>query len=119
MGLFRDLAAQAYARAHGAQGAPEIDVEDLKAMLDAKEPVVLLDVREPSEWDAGRLEGAKHIPLAKLGERAGELDPSAQTVVYCQIGGRSARAVVQLQKLGFKDVVSLAGGIEAWNELTG
>lgn len=117
MGLFRDLAAKAYARVHGAQGAPEIDVEDLKAMLDKKEPVVLLDVREDWEWEKVRLEGAKHIPLAQLGPRLGELDRAAQTVVYCKLGGRSARAVIQLQKDGFKDVVSLEGGIDAWTEV--
>ncbi|MBI4423704.1 MAG: sulfurtransferase [Elusimicrobia bacterium] len=116
MSLFRDLIAKAYAAAHGAQSAPGIDVEDLKAMLEKKEDVVLVDVREDWEWDKARIEGARHIPLGQLPDRVGELEKAAQTVVYCKLGGRSARAVIHLRRCGFENVLNLDGGIDAWAE---
>lgn len=75
--------------------------------------LVVLDVREPSEWAMGHIAGAVHIPLGDLPARFGELDPQRQTLVVCHLGGRSARATAWLQAQGH-DVVNLDGGMEAW-----
>lgn len=75
--------------------------------------LVVLDVRELHEWNAGHIEGALHIPLGELQARVGELDPAARTLVVCHIGGRSARATGWLQAQGH-DVVNLAGGMDVW-----
>jgi molybdopterin/thiamine biosynthesis adenylyltransferase/rhodanese-related sulfurtransferase len=77
---------------------------------------VLLDVREPREWDAGRIPGAVHVPLGTLPARAREAlpDPSASVVVYCAHGIRSLQAARYLEALGYADARSLSGGVEAW-----
>ena len=74
---------------------------------------VILDVREPDEWQAGHIEGAIHIPLADLPARVGELPSDADLVVVCRSGGRSGRAVGWLNQNGF-DVLNFDGGMVAW-----
>jgi rhodanese-related sulfurtransferase len=74
---------------------------------------VVLDVREPFEWNAGHIEGAVHIPLGDLPARVDELDPQAHTLVVCHVGARSAQATAWLHHLGH-DVANLAGGMDAW-----
>ena len=76
----------------------------------------IVDVRSSEEFAAGHLRDAKHIPLADLGARIGELDKSkTRTVVMvCQTGARSDKAARQLQAAGFEDVHSLEGGLAAW-----
>ena len=76
------------------------------------EGLVVLDVREPIEWQHGHIEGALHIPLATLPARVGEL-PEGQTLVVCKVGGRSAQAVMWLQQQGY-DAVNLEGGMVDW-----
>ena len=94
---------------------PEISVQDLKAKLDQKDVFVLLDVREPHEYEIAKIEGSTLIPLGKLPERLGELDKGAKLIVHCKMGGRSARAVQLLREHGF-DATNVAGGINAWSE---
>src|SRR5499425_2956863 len=96
-------------------GVPEIQVEDLKRRLDAKEDVFVLDVREPHEYQICNI-GGYLIPLNDLPKRVNELDSSREIVVHCKMGGRSAKAAAFLQQSGFKKVHSLAGGINAWAE---
>jgi rhodanese-related sulfurtransferase len=74
---------------------------------------VLLDVREPDEWQAGHIEGALHIPLADLPARVGELPGQGDLVVVCRSGGRSARAVAWLRQNGHT-ALNLDGGMGAW-----
>ncbi|MGF6272082.1 rhodanese-related sulfurtransferase [Massilia sp. UYP11] len=76
----------------------------------------VVDVRSAEEFAAGHLRDAKHIPLADLGNRIGELDKSKNrtVVVVCQTGARSDKAARQLQAAGFEDVQSLEGGLAAW-----
>jgi rhodanese-related sulfurtransferase/rubrerythrin len=81
----------------------------------AGEGFTLLDVRQPSEYEAEHLPGAKLIPLPELGVRLSELDADKPTVVYCAIGGRSRVAAQVLAAKGFKEVLNLSGGIKAWN----
>ena len=77
---------------------------------------MLLDVREPREWDAGRIPGAIHVPLGTLPTRAAEAlpDPSVPIVVYCAHGIRSLQAARYLEVLGYTDAWSMAGGTDAW-----
>ncbi len=91
----------------------EMTVEDLKAMLHNKEKFVLLDVREPHEYEAANIHGSRLIPLGQLPDRIAELDKKEKYVVHCRSGARSARAVALLREKGF-DATNVAGGILAW-----
>jgi rhodanese-related sulfurtransferase len=91
----------------------DISVEDLKKLRDDGADFVLIDVREPREYEICDL-GGELIPLGTLASRIGELDPSAHTVVHCRSGGRSANAVKTLRGAGFENVWNLNGGILAW-----
>jgi adenylyltransferase/sulfurtransferase len=93
---------------------PEISVEQLKAKQDAGEKFVLLDVREPYEYDIARIPGSKLIPLGELHGRLSELDTADEIVVHCKMGGRSASAVRELQAAGFAKLWNVEGGILAW-----
>ena len=112
----RSLVTRAYQTAHGAQDVPEITIEDLKRLLDDKEEVYLLAVREAYEHDRAHIQGDHLIPLMQLPERAKDIDKSKTVVAYCDVGGRSARAAKFLRKSGFESVLNLAGGIVAWAE---
>ena len=83
----------------------------LRAQLQAGEPIQLLDVRTASEFAAGHLEGALNVPVDALRDRLGELDPAAQTVVYCKVGFRGYLATRILQQHGFASVKNLTGGM--------
>lgn len=76
------------------------------------EGLVVLDVREPLEWQYGHIEGALHVPMGELPARHTEL-PEGQTLVVCKVGGRSAQAVMWLQQQGH-EVVNLDGGMLDW-----
>lgn len=95
---------------------PEITVKDLKARVDQKKKFVLIDVREPSEFAICKIPGAKLVPLSTVAEHANELDTADEIVVHCHFGGRSAKAVALLQKMGFKKIWNLKGGIDAWSQ---
>ena len=77
---------------------------------------MLIDVREPSEYAINQIPGSKLIPLGSIAERANELDTADEIVLHCHFGGRSAKACETLQKMGFKKVKNLAGGIDAWSQ---
>jgi adenylyltransferase/sulfurtransferase len=95
--------------------APAVSVHDVKAKLDAGEPFIFLDVREPFEWEISDIEAATHhIPKGDVLERLGELDMARDIVVYCRTGGRSADVVQTLQQMGYKRAVNMAGGVNAW-----
>ena len=74
---------------------------------------VVVDVREPAEWDAGHIDGSLHVPLAHLTAKVDEL-PDAELLVVCRSGQRSARAVAWLVQTG-RDAVNLEGGLQAWH----
>jgi rhodanese-related sulfurtransferase len=93
-------------------------VTDLKRRMDTGDAPFILDVREKVEADICRLPGSHLIPLGELPRRLGELDPSAEIVVHCKSGGRSARAVSLLLEKGFAKPSNLTGGILSWiNEI--
>lgn len=88
-----------------------ITCEELHARLARKEDIQLVDVRTAKEYAAGRLEGAKLLPIDELRDRLQELDPRKETVVYCGVGFRGYLAVRILQQNGFEHVRNLTGGI--------
>jgi adenylyltransferase/sulfurtransferase len=92
---------------------PAISVHELKRKLDDNN-MLLLDVREPFEWDIARIEQATLIPLGELAHRVTEIPRNCEIVVMCKSGGRSAKAVGFLQQQGFHPVYNLDGGINAW-----
>ncbi len=88
----------------------------LKARLDRKEKLRLIDVREADEWAIARLPGAELIPLSEFQQRATtELSPDEELVLYCHHGVRSGRAQGYLKAHGFNNVLNLTGGIDAWS----
>lgn len=107
------------ADAEAERGVEEIDVAELREQIEEGVAVLLLDVRTPQEVESGLLEHAMHIPLAELASRHEELDREGVWIAYCKSGQRSRGAVRQLQQLGFRSVVSLRGGIDAWKEHVG
>jgi len=89
---------------------PEIDVEELAA---THERGILVDAREPDEYDAGHVPGAVPIPMSQLANRMGEIDKTSPLFVICASGNRSSAMTDLLRGAGF-DAVSVAGGTGAW-----
>ena len=96
----------------------EISVTGLKEKLDRGEPLTIIDVRDPHEWQICNLEtyGSKLIPLGEFASRMHELNSADEIVVHCKMGGRSAEAYQILKQAGFKKIKNLKGGIGAWAE---
>jgi rhodanese-related sulfurtransferase len=100
----------------GADGQEqEMTVEELRQWRDERRPHLLIDVREPGEHAASRIEGAQLIPLRQLQSHVKSLPKGQPIVVHCQSGGRSAVAVALLKVQGF-DARNLSGGIKAWQK---
>ena len=95
---------------------PEITPTELKARLDAGDPVVLVDVREPREASIADLpeNGQLRIPTGDFLARHAEIDPHGDIVVYCRSGSRSAWATAILMHHGYERVHNLAGGVLGW-----
>lgn len=77
---------------------------------------IVIDVRQPEEWEEGTLPGAKLVSLLDLPGAVGDLDPERATLLVCSVGGRSQRAAVFLVDSGFATVANLAGGMKALTE---
>jgi sulfur-carrier protein adenylyltransferase/sulfurtransferase len=100
----------------GSAGAEwDITATDLAARLARGEPVRLIDVREPHEWEIAHLEGAELMPLSSLPEHFSKLDSAEEMVLFCKSGSRSARALDLLRLAGFRKMRNLKGGINAWS----
>jgi adenylyltransferase/sulfurtransferase len=93
----------------------EITPRELAARLARGDDILLLDVREPSEWAIARIDGARLIPLATLQDTVSSIDASREIVIHCHHGIRSAAAVRFLRERGFERVSNLAGGIARWS----
>jgi rhodanese-related sulfurtransferase len=96
----------------------EINVKELSRLLGAGEKVVLVDVRQPWEHQTARLPDSVLIPLNELPQRAEEVEvpDGALVVTYCHHGVRSLTGAAILEARGVTNVVSLAGGIDAWSQ---
>jgi adenylyltransferase/sulfurtransferase len=94
---------------------PTVSVQEVKARLESGEDFILLDVREPHEWEISDISRATHhIPKGQILEHLGELDTAREIVVYCQMGGRSAAVTRVLHEHGFSKARNMLGGINAW-----
>jgi rhodanese-related sulfurtransferase len=80
-----------------------------------REKPLLLDVREPWEWQTARIDGATHIPMREVPARVGELEPAREVVAICHHGGRSQQVAMFLEKNGFAKIHNLQGGLDAWS----
>ncbi len=94
----------------------DIDPVDVKAMMDRHENFVLIDVREPHEFQICTIPGARLIPLGELPKRVHELSSSGEIIAHCKSGMRSAKAVEFLKQAGFPKVRNMKGGILAWSD---
>jgi molybdopterin/thiamine biosynthesis adenylyltransferase/rhodanese-related sulfurtransferase/molybdopterin converting factor small subunit len=94
--------------------ATDITSVELKQRLDRGDTLKIVDVREPNEYQINRIAGSELIPLGDVPKRYTELDPEAEIVVHCKMGGRSAKAADFLRSVGFKRVLNLKGGILDW-----
>ncbi len=97
------------------QNIEEIDVSRLKKMRSEQKNLLIVDIREKVEWDAGHLEGAEHISRGILEWQIEQKVPDTHThiVLYCGGGNRSALSAESLQKMGYRSVYSLVGGYKA------
>jgi molybdopterin/thiamine biosynthesis adenylyltransferase/rhodanese-related sulfurtransferase len=92
------------------------EVDAAEAVRLSREGFSVIDVREPFEWDAGHVAGATHVPLAEVPGRIAEVAPDrdAPLLLYCAVGGRSARAAEYVARLGYTNVVSMKAPITDW-----
>lgn len=91
----------------------EVSRDEAQKLID--EGAQLVDVRADHEWEAGRIPGATHLPLAELAERVAEIDRERPVVLYCRGGNRSTMAADALADAGF-DAVKMSEGIVGWSE---
>jgi rhodanese-related sulfurtransferase len=96
----------------------EVSVAETRARLDSGDTVHLIDVREDNEWEAGHAEGAEHLGRGIIERDIEEQipDKKAELILYCGGGYRSALAADSLQRMGYENVYSMAGGWKAWKE---
>jgi rhodanese-related sulfurtransferase len=94
----------------------EIDVRDVKSLLDAEEDFLLLDCREQDEYELVRIGGATLLPMSEIQARFSELEPHRERriVVHCHHGGRSMQVAQWLRGQGFIGVQNMRGGIDQW-----
>jgi hydroxyacylglutathione hydrolase/adenylyltransferase/sulfurtransferase len=92
----------------------ELTPERVAEML-ARGEIELVDVRELYEWEAGRIEGARHIEIERLASRATEIPHDRPVVFQCRLGARSAMATQAFRAAGW-DAYNLVGGIQAWHD---
>jgi rhodanese-related sulfurtransferase len=95
------------------EAGKEVSRDEARKLID--EGAQLVDVRADHEWEAGRIPGATHLPLAELSERVGEIDKDRPVVLYCRGGNRSTMAADALAAAGY-DAVKMGDGIVGWSE---
>lgn len=95
---------------------PQVSVDEVKKMIDAKEDLILLDVRTEGEVARGKIENSINIPIDQIPAKVENIfkDKNAKIIVYCLSGSRSVFAVEFMQKLGYKNVLNMTNGILAW-----
>jgi len=93
-----------------------LSVKEVKEKVDQEEALILIDVREPEEYQKGHIPGVVNVPRGVLEMTVEEkiADPAAQIVLHCAGGGRSAMAALALKKMGYQNVASMEGGFNVW-----
>ncbi|MFN2636761.1 MAG: rhodanese-like domain-containing protein [Gemmatimonadaceae bacterium] len=98
----------------------ELSPERVREMQSSNESAVYLDVREPNEWNLGRIPHAVHLPRGNLETKVEALiDRNQRVVVYCARGNRSALAALTMKQMGYANVASMARGFQGWAEIGG
>jgi rhodanese-related sulfurtransferase len=99
----------------------ELTPEQVREMQARNENAVYLDVREPNEWNLGRLPNAVHLPRGNLETKIEALvgDRSQRVVIYCARGNRSALAALTMKQMGYVNVASMSRGFSGWAEIGG
>jgi len=98
-----------------AQLGSNVDVATVKTLL-GRDDVLILDVREPSEYDAGHIPGVKLIPMATVANRLNEIPKDKPVLVTCRSGNRSGQVTEFLRQQGYTNVHNMTGGIAAWQQ---
>jgi adenylyltransferase/sulfurtransferase len=96
------------------QQVKSITPTELKARLDAGDNILIVDVRDPHEWEISDIQGSLHIPKSQIIARMDEIPRDREVVLQCKTGARSRDALLMLQDKGFTNLVNLKGGINAW-----
>jgi len=93
----------------------DMQVKELAERIKADDAPLIIDVREPNEYAYARIPGAVLKPLSGIYQWAQELDQDQEYVLQCHTGARSWQAATMLERMGFKKVYNLSGGIDAWS----
>lgn len=102
------------------QQIKEVTPEQVRDMQARNERVVYLDVREPNEWNLGRLPHAIHLPRGHLEAKVeGIIERKQKVVIYCARGNRSALAALTMKQMGYENVASMARGFVGWADING
>jgi len=96
-------------------GGPWVNTSQATHLIN-REDALVVDVRDPGEYGAGHILGAKNFPLSRLGDGEVSKRKERPVIVYCDGGDRSAKAIALLKKQGFTRVVNLTGGLRAWQQ---
>lgn len=102
--------------AQSAVVAKRVSASEFKSVMNANPEAQLIDVRTPAEYQGGKIGEAQNIDFlsSDFAARIGELDKSKLTLIYCQSGGRSSKALAQMKSMGFENVLELEGGYGSW-----
>jgi rhodanese-related sulfurtransferase len=96
-------------------GGPWVSTAEATHLIN-REDALVVDVRDPGEYGAGHILGAKNVPLSRLGDADLVKRKERPVIVYCDAGDRSSKAVAALKKQGLTRVVNLTGGLKAWQQ---
>lgn len=96
-------------------GGPWVNTAEATHLIN-REDALVLDVRDPGEFGAGHILGAKNVPLSRIGDAEVAKRKDRPVIVYCEGGERSSKAVAALKRQGFARVVNLTGGLRAWQQ---
>lgn len=94
-----------------------LDPLEIKVLLEKETDIKLIDVREKWEYEYARIDGAENIPLSVFVHSVNKIDNNKKIILYCHHGSRSYQACSFLVRNGFKDVINMDGGINAWSDL--
>ncbi len=98
--------------------AENVDIASAKQLLSSRSDMVLIDVRTPEEIAGGKIDNALEIDFSspEFTSKLGALDKQTPYLVYCAAGGRSARAMEQMQQMGFQEIYNLMDGYNSWSQ---
>ncbi|PYE45433.1 rhodanese-like domain-containing protein [Paenibacillus barcinonensis] len=105
-----------YTRLKPVNGLTHLKANEFRQAIKSNNPGMVVDVREPAEYNRGFIPGAVNIPLSQLQQRLSEIPQNKQVFLYCQSGMRSKSAAKILSKHGYDQISNLKGGVSAWRD---